>query len=67
MTTLFKETIEVYVYQCDKHDLAPDSYEYAESVINGMSQWEFLHAISMVLDTISAEKTSGVEADDPRR
>jgi hypothetical protein len=44
----------LFVYDCEKHGLAPDSVAYADEKIDRMSNSEFLEALSQALEEIRA-------------
>jgi len=43
-----------FVFDCEKHNLAPNSLVYADEKIDRMSNSEFLEALSRALEEIRA-------------
>jgi hypothetical protein len=54
--TLRDKVLFPYVFDCRKHDLAPDDEAYAETHINVMTNSQFLQALSDALEEMEAER-----------
>lgn len=62
MTTLYEEMTAVFIQQCHKHDLAPDSAQYARDQLDTMRPSELVYALSNALEELKGESVTVLEA-----
>jgi hypothetical protein len=51
MTTLYDKVRHPFVYDCRKHELAPDPEQFATDKVNKMTNDELLQAISWAMES----------------